>query len=262
MLEKIIANTRTELAETIATLPLRELEKQLPRTPPPALSEALRRSGINILAEMKYRSPSRGEFPCKMPPRQLARTYADSGAAGLSVLTDKTFFAGDLLNMRTAREELPETPLLRKDFIVDPYQIVEAAVHGASAYLLIVAGLSKRELADLMLHGPDHQLEPLVEVHDERELDTAIESGARLIGINNRNLKTFQVQVATSFRLARRLEGESRFVLVSESGIEDRSVILELADAGFKGFLIGSALMESPDPGLKLRELLGESRER
>ncbi len=256
MLDQIVASKRRELALTMSQTPLAALHRGLPGDPPPRFSERLEQPGIRIIAEIKYRSPSRGEFACKLPPEEVARSYAQAGAAALSVLTDEPYFGGSLANLKAAREALPEIPLLRKDFILDRYQIAEARLHGASAYLLIVACLADGELKSLLGRGAEYQLEALVEVHDAFELETAIESGARLIGVNNRNLKTFDVNLRVSFDLARCLEGESGFVLVSESGIRSRSQILELRDAGFKGFLIGSSLMDSDDPGEALEKLL------
>lgn len=258
MLERIVASKRRELAQAMASVPLAALERDLPGEPPPRFAQTLQRPALNVIAEIKYRSPSRGRFPCRLPPGEVAKAYAEAGAAALSVLTDQPFFGGELANLDEARQALPEMPLLRKDFILDRYQIAEARLHGASAYLLIAACLSPGDLAGLLGRGGEYGLEALVEVHDPSELETAVESGARIIGINNRNLKTFEIDIGVSFDIARRLEGETGFTLVSESGLRERSQLLELQDAGFHGFLIGSSLMEAPDPGERLRELLDE----
>jgi indole-3-glycerol phosphate synthase len=148
-------------------------------------------------------------------------------------------------------------PLLRKDFIIDRYQIAEAGIAGASAYLLIVACLEKRALEDLQKAGRDYGLESLVEIHDSYELEAAVDSGATMIGVNNRDLRSFEVNVNTSFEIARRMEGESEVELIAESGISNPSLIAELRDAGFSAFLIGTALMDSRNPARRLRQLLG-----
>jgi indole-3-glycerol phosphate synthase len=188
----------------------------------------------------------------------VARLYSENKAAAVSVLTERNYFAGDIRFLDEIEKELPELPLLRKDFIVDRYQVAETRRSPASAYLLIVSCLSEEELAGLIDYGRELNLDALVEVHDPYELEIAVEQGARTIGVNNRNLKTFEVRVETSFEIARRMEGEEGFLLVSESGIETHSQVLELRDAGFSAYLIGSSLMNSEHPGQRLRELQGE----
>ena len=216
----------------------------------------LSQPGVNIVAEIKYRSPSRGAFTCQLGPSDLAEVYAQNGARALSILTEKKYFDGDLGFLEEARRQ-SELPLLRKDFIVERYQVAEARVRGASAFLLIVSCLSSAELRDLISYGKDLQLDALVEVHDSFELERVMESGALIIGVNNRNLSTFEVDIQTSFELARRLEGEEGRILVCESGIREHTQIKELQDAGFSAFLIGSTLMDSSDPGETLRHLRG-----
>lgn len=257
MLDRIIAHKRRELQEQKGRAPLQELEKRVPEAPPAGFRAALEDSGVRIIAEIKYASPSRGDFPCRKPPAELARAYAKAGAAAVSVLTDGRFFKGSPDHLQAVRQELPEMPLLRKDFVLEPYQVLEAAAWGASAYLLIAAALKDGELAPLLSVGADYRVEPLVEVHDLWELERAVELGCRTIGVNNRNLKTFEINLNTSFELARRLEGETGYLLVSESGITERSQILELRGAGYSAFLIGSHFMESADPGKRLAELTG-----
>ena len=176
----------------------------------------------------------------------------------MSVLTEKHYFSGDLSFLQEIAEEQPELALLRKDFIVDPYQVVEARSSGACAYLLIVACLSEQKLQSLIHYGQEFQLDALVEVHDPFELEKAINAGAGIIGVNNRNLRTFEVDLDTSFDIARRMEGEKGYTLISESGIEEHSQIVELQDAGFQAFLVGSIFMDASDPGRKLRQLRGE----
>ena len=259
MLDKIVQRKRLELETIMSKVPLPELLKSQARDPGPSFRAAVTRTDINIIAEIKYRSPSRGSFPQPLLPQEIARLYEENGAAAISVLTEKHFFEGDLKYISTIRKQKIELPLLRKDFIFDPYQVLEARVHGASAYLLIASCLSQNQLKTLIRVGDDFELEALVEVHDPFDLEKAMESGARFIGINNRDLKTFRVDIETSFRLARFLEGEPGFVLVSESGIRYYQQLMELRDAGFSAFLVGSLLMESPNPGTSLRELLGKT---
>lgn len=255
MLTRIVRDKKREIAGTKLQRPFSELLHKLQDLEPaPSFSKAITGSNINIIAEIKYRSPSHGFFTCHLPPQEIAQIYAENGAAAISILTEKNYFGGNLDFLHTCGGRLP---LLRKDFIFDNYQILESRVHGASAYLLIAAIVSRAELADLILYGNDVGLDPLVEVHNPFELEAAIESGAKIIGVNNRNLNTFEVNIKTSFEIARRLEGETGFVLVSESGIDEFAQIRELKDAGFSAFLIGSSLMEAENPGETLRAFRG-----
>ena len=256
MLDRILARKRLDLEEAQARVPLAKLMEADPGPPAPSFEAALTRPQINVIAEIKYHSPSRGKFSCRRPPQEIGRLYLDSGAAAISVLTEKHFFHGDLEFIRAVREQETGLPLLRKDFIFDAYQLAEARAHGASAFLLIAACLAPDRLQELIRAGRDFQLDPLVEVHDAFELEAAVESGARIIGVNNRDLRTFNVDLDTSFKLARLLEGETGYVLVSESGIREHVQLVELRDAGFDAFLVGSLLMDSADPGAGLRELL------
>ncbi len=257
MLDEILHSKKAELAETRLRIPLHDLMDQLPEEPPASFRAAITQPSIRIIAEIKYRSPSHGPFRCQRPPEEVGLAYQQNGAAALSVLTEKSYFDGDLKFLDLLHQKSSDLPLLRKDFIFDPYQVIEARVHGASAYLLIVACLSRSELQQLLQEGRECSLEALVEVHDPFELDAAIESGARIIGVNNRNLRTFKVDLDTSFDIARRLEGEQGFTLVSESGIREVEQIRDLQDAGFSAFLVGSSLMDTSDPGAALRALNG-----
>ncbi len=261
MLDQIVARKQIELLEDKVRKPFEVLLAELSGAQSPDFQRALQGDGINIIAEVKYSSPSHGPFAIQWPPQEVVQAYLDGGAAAVSVLTDQQFFNGKPEYLQQLRGEFPELALLRKDFLIDRYQVLEARVWGASAYLLIVACLEAGQLSDLMGYGAELGLDALVEVHDLRELETAVESGARLIGVNNRNLKTFDVDLDTSFRVARRLEGESGFTLVSESGIREYLQIQELQDAGFSAYLIGSSMMDSQEPAAKLRELRGEARE-
>lgn len=260
MLERIIEKKKQELAAAAGRTVQESIWEQLDQEVP-SFSEALRKPSINIIAEIKYSSPSHGPFTCQDPPEKIAESYAEAGAAALSVLTDQTFFSGNAEFLTRARKTLSSDerfrslPLLRKDFIIDRNQIVEARQIGASACLLIAACLSQMELQGLIEAGVEQGLDSLVEVHDPYELEKSLEAGAAIIGVNNRNLKTFEVDLRTSFDLARRLEGEDRLI-VAESGISEPQQIVELKDAGFSAFLIGTTFMDSRNPGLKLRELL------
>ena len=254
MIDQILAAKQQELSESKARRSLEEVVRKIGKDAPPSFSAAITAHGVNIIAEIKYRSPSQGTFSCQLPPQDLARIYTDNGAAAISVLTEKTYFGGDIEFLKKAETSLP---LLRKDFMIDRYQIPEARLYGASAYLLIVGCLAKDQLYDLIHYGEDFQLDPLVEIHDPFELETAVESQARLIGVNNRSLRTFEVDVNVSFDIARRMQKESGYILISESGINEYSQVSELQDAGFSAFLIGSTLMSSEDPAQKLQELRG-----
>ena len=258
MLDRIVASKKQELIQTKENVPLEKLLGRIPEQPPVSLRSALAQPGVNIIAEIKYKSPSRGEFACQLPCLDLAGIYSENGAVALSVLTEKSYFSGDLSFLQEIAKEKPDLPLLRKDFIVDPYQVVEARSSGACAYLLIVSCLSEQQLKSLIHYGQEFQLDALVEIHDPFELEKALKGGARIIGVNNRNLQTFEVDLDTSFDIARRMEGERGHTLISESGIKEHSQIAELQDAGFQAFLVGSILMDSSDPGEKLRQLRGE----
>ena len=258
MLEEMVSRKREELELVKQVTPAQELLRQLPKNSPASFQAALNREDINIIAEIKYRSPSHGPFACQMDPVEVAKIYSEAGAVAISVLTEQHYFAGKLQFLEDIHGELPQMPLLRKDFILDYYQVLEARLKGASAYLLIVSSLSVEELSSLISSGQEHELDALVEVHNLFELDRAVSAGARVIGVNNRNLKTFEVNIGTSFDIARRLEGEDHYILVSESGIQEHTQIAELKDAGFRAFLVGSVLMDASDPGEKLQGLKGQ----
>jgi indole-3-glycerol phosphate synthase len=207
-----------------------------------------------IIAEVKKASPSRGLLTPSFDPAALAAAYAEGGAAALSVLTDREYFQGSLDDLGAARRAT-QLPVLRKDFILDETQIAEAFAAGADAILLIAAILDAPALRRLREFAGTLALDVLVEAHDEAELDRAIESGATILGVNNRDLHTFDVSLETSLRLARRMP--AGVVAVSESGIRTRADVQRLLDAGYSAFLVGEHLMKSPDPAAALRELLG-----
>ncbi|MEI8355734.1 MAG: indole-3-glycerol phosphate synthase TrpC [Deltaproteobacteria bacterium] len=258
ILKKIIDYKRDELALIKGRLPLAELEARIAGLPPTrGFLEALRNShsagGRVIIAEVKKGSPSKGMIREDFAPLDIASIYVAGGATCLSVLTDEHFFLGQLEYLAQIRQ-IVNIPLLRKDFIFDPYQIVEARSAGADAILLIAAMLDLPRLKDFSALAREFQLDVLLEVHDEKELETALLTDCSLIGINNRNLHTFVTDLGTTERLLRQIPS-GRFT-VSESGINTRNDILRLQNAGAKAFLIGESLMREADIAKKLRELI------
>lgn len=214
---------------------------------------ALRSSRPAIISEIKKASPSKGLLTAGFDPASIARQYASGGAAALSVLTDEKFFQGSMADLEAARAAV-SIPVLRKDFTLDELDIIEASAHGADAILLIAALLDERELRNLREAAARHRMAALVEVHEESELEAAIASGAEIIGVNNRNLHTFEVTVETSLRLAEKIpEGA---VKVAESGIDSRETVVRLQEAGFDAFLVGEHLMRAGDPEAAVKELL------
>jgi indole-3-glycerol phosphate synthase len=218
-----------------------------------------RRGDIGLIAEVKKASPSAGVLCADFDPVRIARTYAEAGAGCLSVLTDEQFFQGSLEYLRSIRAAV-DLPLLRKDFLIDERQILEAVQAGADAILLIVAILDDDRLAHFHALAEAAGLAVLVEVHDEAELERALRCGARLVGVNNRNLKTFQVDLGTTERLARILATADRpgdRLLVAESGIRNRADVVRLKACGAGAILVGETLMRSADLGQTAAELLG-----
>jgi indole-3-glycerol phosphate synthase len=253
ILDQILAHKRGEIAE----LRRRQADWQPPAAPPPRrdFGGALGRRGLSLIAEFKRRSPSRGEIAAGAEAAEMARIYARAGAAAMSVLTDGRFFGGDLADLAGARAAM-DLPVLRKDFIIDASQIAESAgPEGPDALLLIAAALSAAELRALRELAARCGQAALVEVQDEADLDGALESGAAIIGINNRDLRTFSVSLDTTLRLRPLIpDGLS---VVSESGIHTRDDVLRLADAGVDAILVGESLMTSGDPAAKIEELMG-----
>ena len=217
-------------------------------------NEALTRPGLSLIAEFKRRSPSRGDIAANADVATQVGAYERGGAAALSVLTDEPHFGGSLEDLRAAREACG-LPIIRKDFIVDPYQLYEAAVHGADAVLLIVRALSDDDLAYLYEQARALDLDCLVEVHDAEELERALAVDAEVIGINNRDLDEQQVDIATTFELMPDVPAGK--TVVAESGISGRGELEELERVGVDAVLIGGALMDAPDPESKTRELTG-----
>jgi indole-3-glycerol phosphate synthase len=230
-----------------------ELEKRAAnRSPARDFAAALAARRPAILAEIKKASPSLGTFVDQFDPASIARVYSQGGAAALSVLTDREFFHGDLADLEAARAAV-KIPVLRKDFTIDEFHIIEAAAHGADAILLIAALLDETTLRRFRELAAHFGMAALVEAHDEAELDVALASGARIVGVNNRNLHTFEVTLETSLRLAGKIPDS--VIRVSESGIRTAEDVRKLASAGYHAFLVGEHLMKSADPAAALREL-------
>lgn len=258
ILDRILARTTVDLAMRSAELPAAELEQRIADLPAaPSLMEAMARPGLSLIAEIKRASPSKGRFPVEIDPPALAREYAAAGADAISVLTDEPFFQGSLDDLQAVAEavdgHLVPVPVLRKDFVVDDYQLLEARIRGASAVLLIVAALEPARLAYLMNAATNRGLETLVEVHDERELEIAVNAGSRLIGVNNRNLHDFSVDLAVSERLAA-LKPDG-VLMIGESGIFTREDAGRMASAGMDGILVGESLVVAADRSVAIAEL-------
>jgi len=254
-LESVVERTRADLARRMSELPADELRTRLgPSRRGRPFSEALIDEGISLIAEMKRASPSRGPIRPGASVADVVRAYQAAGARAASVLTEGAHFGGSLDDLVAAREAC-DLPLLRKDFVVDEYQLLEARVAGADAVLLIVAALDPDRLAALVAAASDLGMDSLVEVHDEKEVEIAVESGVEVLGINNRDLHSLDVDLATTFRLLADVPAGT--VVVAESGITVRAHVRELEDAGVDAILVGEALMRADDPERAIRELLG-----
>lgn len=255
LLKAIVAATRTRVAAARARVPERELESAMSRVPPPrGFRRRLSQAGKQVIAECKRRSPSRGVLRRHYDPVAIASSYQSAGAAAISVLTEPAFFDGALSHLEDVRSAVT-IPILRKDFTVDTYQLLEARAAGADAVLLIVAALEPDALQSLHQAARQLDLDVLVEVHDEGELQTAIDAGADLIGVNNRNLRTLDVSVDASFRLAPQMPRNA--IAVAESGLKTPDDLDRLQAAGYHAFLVGERFMAAPDPGEALRALVG-----
>ena len=257
LLRAIVAATRRSVDTRRAREPLRALRARADNATPDGhrFETALAQPGrVNVIAECKRRSPSKGVLMPDYDPARIATAYEAGGAAAISVLTEPTFFDGSLAHLAAVRQAV-RLPLLRKDFIVDEYQLYEARANGADAILLIVSALEQDALVALQAGAWAMGLAALVEVHDEEETRRAVDAGARLIGVNNRNLRTLQVDVDASHTLARRIP--SGVVAVSESGLRSRSELDVLLAEGYRAFLIGERFMVDPDPRRAIAELTG-----
>jgi indole-3-glycerol phosphate synthase len=258
-LDEIVAATRRKVVYTKGSADLRQLKRQAGTHAPRGFRRSLEsaiQDGIAVIAELKRASPSRGVIRSDFDPEGLARELESAGAAALSVLTDEEFFQGSLENLRRA-SATAKLPCLRKDFIVDEFQLLEARANCADAVLLIVAALSEPELEMLAARAADHMLDVLCEVHDAEELHRALDAGCTLIGINSRDLRTFEVNLETAFRLADMIP--KNVLSVAESGIRNGADIARLRAAGCQAFLIGESLMKAKSPGAALKELLVEA---
>ena len=255
ILSKIVDAKRLRLHNTKLRVPDAIAKRMAVAAPSvPSFAGALRNSKkVRIIAEVKKASPSKGVFTEKFSVESLAKAYTAAGATAISVVTEEDFFKGDLAWIGEIRKASP-LPVLRKDFVFDHFQVYETRGAGASAILLIAAMLKQDEIRSFLELAKEVKLDALVEVHDERELDEALEAGAEIIGVNNRNLKTFEVNLDTSFRLSEKIPDDRLFVV--ESGIRGKSEILELIDAGADAFLIGETLITSKDPEAMLGSLL------
>jgi len=254
VLDRILEARRIEVDHRKKVLPETALKYGVKAAPPVRnFAAALSRDAINVLAELKPASPSRGIIRDPFDAPALGKSLEAAGAAALSVLTEGEFFRGSLKNLRDARKEIA-LPVLRKDFIFDPWQVWESRANDADSFLLIVAALSDEQLRDLIALGRELGMEPLVEVHTCEELDRALAAGARIVGINNRDLKTLTVRVETSYELIEQIP--DKCLAVAESGLRSHDDLMKLRAAGFDAFLIGEHLMLSPDPAAALRALL------
>jgi len=251
ILARIVERKREELARDSARLP--EFQKRAAqRTDHRDFRRALVENPPAIIAEIKKASPSKGVFTDDFDPARFARVYAQSGAAALSVLTDREFFGGSLADLEAAREAT-NLPVLRKDFTLSEFHVFEAAAHGADAILLLAAILKTPELRKLRELASELGLASIIEVHDSKELDSAVASGADIIGVNNRDLNTFDVNLANSRLLAPKIPKNA--LKIAESGIHSRDDVRLLRKSGFEAFLVGERLMRSSDPAAALKEL-------
>ena len=256
ILERIVAHKMVEVERSKERVPMEHLlqEAQALTSTRGFIEQLSSGDGIRLIAEVKKASPSKGVIREDFHPVEIAHAYESSGASAVSVLTDEFFFQGRLDYLTQIRQAI-SLPLLRKDFIIDPYQIAEARVAGADAILLIVACLTSIQLAEYLEQAHTLGLDALVEVHSAEELEIALRSEARLIGINNRNLHTFETTLDTTFELLHHIpEGH---VVVSESGIRDAADVRALEARGVHAILVGESLMRASDVGTKVRELLG-----
>ncbi|EKF54995.1 indole-3-glycerol-phosphate synthase [Galbibacter marinus] len=256
ILEKIFADKKKEVALKQSLIPISQLEQSvLFKRESPSLSSKLKNSNTGIIAEHKRRSPSKSIINHDLNVEQVATGYKEAGVCGMSVLTDGKYFGGSLDDLLLARAAV-DIPLLRKEFIFDPYQIIEAKAYGADVILLIAAILDKQQIKSLSETAKSIGLEVLLEVHNNEELQKSIMPSIDLLGVNNRNLKTFDVSLQTSKSLAELIPDD--FVKVSESGISSTEAIKELQPFGFKGFLIGENFMKTDHPGASAKSFISQ----
>jgi indole-3-glycerol phosphate synthase len=258
ILDRIVAAKHREVEKCRATIPPAELERRLADAPPVRdFRAALDRPGqVSVIAEVKKASPSAGVLRADFDPLTIARTYAEHGAAAVSVLTDAPFFQGSLAYL-TAIRQVVDLPVLRKDFIIDPYQLLEARAAGSDAVLLIAEILDGDALPGLLREAHVLGMQALVELYDHENLARVLDIGARLVGVNNRDLRTFVTRLENTLELAERVPSD--VCLVSESGIRSRQDVDRLAAAGVRAVLVGETLMRAPDIGAALDELTGRA---
>jgi indole-3-glycerol phosphate synthase len=257
-LDEIVGSTRAKVTAAKRTADLRELERDAEQHVPRGFRRTLQeqgRSGVAVIAELKKASPSKGLIRPQFCAEELAKELEKAGAAALSVLTDEEFFQGSLKNLQIASRAV-KLPCLRKDFIVDEFQLLEARANCADAVLLIVSAISNTELNRLALAAGLHGLDVLCEVHNEDELQRALDAGFDVIGVNTRDLRTLDVDPGTAFRLAAKIP--RNVLAVAESGIRSGKDVAELRAAGYQAFLVGESLMRAESPGDALRSLLAE----
>lgn len=254
ILDQIVEARRESIAHRKRSLPEAALKFAVEKAQPPRdFRGALSRDGFNVIAELKKASPSRGVLRENYVPGALAAGLESAGASALSVLTEEEFFRGSLGDLKEAKKTT-QIPILRKDFIVDPWQVLEARAAGADAFLLIVAILDDATLRELLDLGRSLKMEPLVEVHTREEIGRAVTAGAQIIGVNNRDLRDFSVRIETSLELIEAIPEDC--VAVSESGLRTHEDLVRLRRAGFDAFLVGEHLMNDADPARPLRALL------
>ena len=258
ILDAIIENKKIEVEKSKGLLPLESLISGIGKAQPPRdFYKAIDHGGeLRIIAEVKKASPSKGVLRDDFDPVKIALSYANAGASALSVLTDEKFFSGSLSYLREIREAV-DIPLLRKDFIIDPYQVYEARLYGADAVLLIVSALGQDVLRELLRLTHSLGMNAVVEVHDDNELARALDAESRIIGINNRDLRTFEVDLGVSVRLSRKVP--DGVLAIAESGIASGGDIKKLRNKGVHAFLIGETFMKAPDPGVELKNLISSS---
>jgi indole-3-glycerol phosphate synthase len=255
VLDRIVEKRRDSISHRKRVLPEVALKLATEKAGPPRdFPSALTRATFNVIAELKKASPSRGLIRANYAPADLAPAIERAGASALSVLTEEDFFLGSLADLKSARKTV-QIPVLRKDFIIDPWQVWESRAAGADTFLLIVAILDDDSLRELLDLGRALHMEPLVEVHSRAELDRAISAGSRVIGVNNRDLRDFTVRLETSLELIGSIPDDC--IAVSESGLRSHEDLARLRRAGFDAFLIGERLMDAADPAAPLQDLIG-----
>ena len=257
ILDKIIETKKVEVTNQKKIVSISELEKRplFNRKCNSLKDNLLKENSTGIIAEFKQKSPSKGDINFRVKVEDVTKDYVDAGVAGLSILTDSEYFGGSLTNLLKARQTNLNIPILRKDFMIDIYQIIEAKAFGADVILLIAACLEKKQAEILAKKAKELGMDVLMEIHNEKELNI-INNFVDIVGVNNRNLKTFEVDVETSVNLSKLIP--NRFVKISESGLTDAKIINYLRENGFKGFLVGEIFMKTDNPGEACKHLISK----